>query len=787
MSVLQTKLRRELWQLRSQALAIALVVAGGVAVCLMALVNYGSLIATQQQYYQDYRFGDVFASLKRAPGHVERALAALPGVEEAATRIEGGAKLAVDGMNEPITARMMSLPEGGRSGVNALHLRAGRLPDPARDNEVAVLAGFAETHQLVPGSSLEAVINGRWQVLRVVGVVESPEFVYLIPPGSLLPDYQRYGVLWLSRRAMAAAMDMTGAFNSVALRLDGSLSPQQVIEAVDRLLARYGSTGAYARADHPSHRFLTDELNQLKTMAVVFPVIFLSVAMFLLHVVVSRLIATQRDLIAVLKAFGYNNRTIAWHYGQLVLVIATLGVAIGCALGIWLGRGMGELYMEFYRFPSLLFRLDPRWVMAIAALVLAVTWLGSWRTIARAARLPPAEAMRPPVPERFQLGFVDRLLKLVRLSQPSRMILRQLSRHPGRTLLAVLGVAMATAVVMVGNFQFDSVTTMVHSQFSLAQRQDVTLSLTDPVNQAAINSLVRQPGIRYAEGRRSVAVELIHGHRRWRTALSGLPEAARLQRVLDRRSQPVSVPPGGVLLTDFLATKLAVETGDVLEVAVLDGRGRQLAVTVAGITSEYLGVGAYMALPAMNRLLGEGPVVDQVLLTLDPERAEDSYRLFRTMPGVMATNLRQAALDSFNDTLGKTFLTFTFFNGVLGSIIAFGVIYNTLRISLSEKSRELASLRVLGYGLGDVSHILLGELAVIILLGIPLGWLLGSGLALAMVTALQTELYRIPLVISSRTLALAALVVFLSALTSGWVAWRRLRRLDLVSALKTRE
>ena len=784
---LQTKLLRELWHLKGQVLAIALVIGGGVAVCLMSLVNYSSLNVTRGDYYAEHRFADVFASLKRAPNHVQQQVARIPGVYNVGARVEGAAKLDIAGFGEPVSARLISLPDTGMPDVNRLFLRLGRLPESGRSNEVVVIGSFADAHGLVPGDTLSAIINGRRQQMTVVGVAESPEFVYIIPPGAMLPDYERYGVLWLPRKALAAALDMRGAFNSLVLQTEENAPVAGVIDQLDRILARYGGTGAYGRSEQFSHRFLNDELNQLKTMATVFPLIFMSVAMFLLNVVISRLISTQRDIIAVLKAFGYSNRQVGWHYSQMVLVIAGIGLLLGTGAGLWLGRALGELYMEFYRFPSLLFSINTWWLILLAVITLLVAWLGGWRAIRAAATLPPAEAMQPEGPGRFKVGTLERALRGLRFSQPSRMIFRQFLRRPTRTLLSVIGVAMSAAIVMVGNFQFDSVGLMVHTQFARVQQQDISVSFVDPVNQAALYGLARQPGVLYAEGRRLVSARLVNGHREWRTALTGIPGDASVQFVIDQNLNSVPLPPAGLLLTDFLAAELGVKPGDTLTIEVLEGDRRRLEIPVAGVTSEFLGVGAYMSLSALNRSLGDGALINQALLNIEDEKAPGLYRQLRETPGVLGIGVRQAMLDSFFDTLARNFLTFTLVNSVLGGIIAFGVIYNTIRISLAEKGRELASLRVLGYTHNEVSHILLGELALLLILGVPLGWVIGHGLGELIVAAMQTELYRVPLLITPQTLGISAAVVVVSALGSGFIAWWRLRGLDLVAVLKTRE
>lgn len=786
-SVLGTKLRRELWRMRGQVLAIALVIAGGVAVCVMSLVAYSSLNATRELYYQQNQFAEVFAPLKRAPRQALHRVSEIPGVVRLSARVEAAAKLELPGFTEPVSARVLSVPESGQPEVNRLFVRQGRLPAPGRNAETAIVGAFAEAHGLRPGDRFSVIINGRKQTLIITGIVESPEFIYVLPPGGMLPDFKRFGVLWLSQESLSAAMDMRGAFNSVVVRVQPGYPLASVIHDLDRELDRYGATGAFSRRDQFSHRFLSDDLDQLKIMATVFPLIFMSVAMFLLHVVISRLVNTQRDIIAVLKAFGYSNRQIAWHYSQLVLSIAALGLAMGLVAGIWLGRGLGELYMEFYRLPGLLFRLNPAWLALLILVTAFVAWLGGWRAIRQAAALPPAEAMRPEGPARFRMVGAERWLSGLRLSPPSRMIIRQMARRPLRALLSMVGIAMATAIVMVGNFQFDSVSLMVQTEFARVQQQDLTATLVEPVNAAALFGLQRQPGIRYAEGRRSVAVRLVNGHRDRRSVLHGMPAEARLQFVVDQNLQSVTLPQDGLLLTDFLATELGVSPGEYLRVEMLEGDRRTFSVPVAGVTSEFLGVGAYMRLPALNRALGEGPVINQILLSVDPASNDEVYQSLREAPRVLGIGIRQAMLDSFYDTLARTFLTFTFFNSLLGAIIAFGVIYNTIRIALAEKGRELASLRVMGYTHNEIAHILFGDMAVMLVVGIVGGWLFGQGLAWMIITAMQTELYRVPLTITAHTLGISATVVFVSAIVSGGVAWWRLRHLDLVAVLKTRE
>ncbi len=799
MRALDIKLWRELWHLRGQAAAIALVIVGGVAVCIMSLSTLDTLVQTRDSYYRDYRLGDLFVSLKRAPNHLQQQIEQLPGVAEVETRVVAAVSLQLTGSDEPATGLLTSIPDHSDARLNRLYIRSGRLADGRRDNELVVSDAFAEANKLQINDTVVAVINGKHKRLTIVGIALSPEYIYEIAPGAIVPDYKRYGVMWMARTPLSTAYDMEGAFNDLVLKLQPGASGDDMIDRLDALLKRYGGRGAYDRDDQLSNRFLHEEFVQLRNMAVMFPVIFLSVAAFLLNVVVSRLISTERQQIAVLKAFGYRNAAVGWHYAQLVLLITGFGILGGYALGIWLARGLSELYMDYYRFPFLLYQFSPLVFIAVAAITVSVAMLATLRAVRAAASLPPAQAMREQSPENFRLFWLERAGLLRILSPSGRMILRHMARRPLKTLSSICGLACACGIMMVGNFQMDAIDTMVYMQFSVAQRDDVKVSFTEPVSSAALYSLKSLPGVAYVEGVREVPVQLRYQHRSYRTSLQGIARDAQLQKVLDADLQPVGLPESGLLLPERLASILGAKPGDMLTVEVLEGDRQSYQVPLKAMTKQFLGVSAYMDLQALNRLMNEGESLSSALIKLGPFESMDSsqgfdaqqastvYRRLREMPAVAGISVRQSLIDSFYETLAKSMLTFTFINTLLGGVIAFGVVYNTVRIMLSERGRELASLRVLGYSHNEVAYILLGELALLTLLAIPLGFLLGAYLSRLMVDQMQTDLYRVPLVLEPDTFAMSALVVLVAALISGLMMWHRLGKLDLVEVLKTRE
>ncbi len=788
MRALDLKLLRDLWHMRGMAMAISLVLVGGISTFVMSRVTYESLKVTQSRYYADQRFADVFAGLVRAPESVAERFVELPGVNQVETRVVAPVNLEVEGFPDPVTGRILSLPEFGAPLLNVPFLRRGRLPTPAADDEVALSEDFADAHGLQPGDRIVAVIKGHRKRLDIVGIALSPEFMYAIPPGAIFPDYERYGILWMNRKALATAFDMDGAFNDVTFSLQRGASERDVIDRVDLVLARYGGLGAYGREDQFSHRFITEELRGLETMATIFPVIFLGVAAFLLNVVITRLVATEREQIGTLKAFGYSTLQIGMHYLKLVLAITAVGLLAGGALGLWFAQGLSGIYQVFYSFPYLHFQLDPLILLQAVLVTVVAALAGTIVAVRRAAALPPAEGMRPEPPPVYRATFMEQLGLQQRLAEPSRMIVRHLARQPLKAGLTMLGIAAACGILMMTNFQRDAIGWMVGVQYTLGSREDLTVIFTDPTPRRALYSIKSLDGVQHAEGFRAVSARLVHGHRSYRTAIDGIEPGGELHRVLDAALAPVPIPPEGVLLTEYLANEiLRIAPGELLTIEVLEGHRPVLQVPVVGTTREYLGVNAYMSRAGLNRLMREGPAISGARLAVDAQRQADIFRELRGMPRVAGTIVRDTAIEQFDEMMEETILYFSFITALLGAFIAFGVVYNSARIALSERSRELASLRVLGFTRGEVAYILLGEIALLTLLAIPLGFLFGGALSGYLALAFSSDLYRIPLIIAPSTYALAAAVVLVSFGVSGALIWRKLARLDLIEVLKTRE
>ncbi|TJY63015.1 ABC transporter permease [Sinimarinibacterium sp. CAU 1509] len=781
MSVLTHKLVRDLWRLRGQALAIALVVASGVTTFVIAHSTMRSLSLTQREFYRDSRFADAFASLTRAPRALEMQMAQIDGVDIVETRASGSALIDLAGFDEPVAAQILSLPNP-HGGLNRLYLRAGRLPES--DREVAVNEAFAEAHQLRPGDRFDLTLRGVQRRVTVTGIALSAEFVYLIRPGDIFPDYKRYGVLWMARKPLEAAEGLDGAFNDVLLRLQPGADVPAVINALDRLLAPYGSAGAIDRSDQLSHRYLSDEIHQWEVQATVLPGIFLGVAAFLLNVVMMRLLKQERSQVAVLKAFGYSASEIAMHYLMLAGVIVLLGSVFGVGVGGWLGAGMSRVYQEFFRYPYLHYVLDLDVAVSGVLVSALAALLGAALAVLRAARLPPAQGMRPEAPPRYRITVFETSRIRRWLSPGARMVVRNLLRQPIKASLTVLGIAFSAAILVVGGLMKDSIDVLLDVQFRQAMRADLTLSFDDVKHERVRHLLAAMPGVHRVEVTRAVPVRLRSGHRSERSAIQGFEPDARLYRLLDSDGNPVPIPRDGLLLTAILAQKLGVAAGDTVEVEVLTGERQIRYVPVVGVTHELIGSGGYMDRSALNRLLNEGDVVTGAFLGVEHSQLPALFTQIKRTPHIVGLMNREVAIRSFTETMAGNILIFAAVMLVLASTIAVGVVYNSMRVTFSERARELASLRVLGYTRTETGVVLLGEIVTLTLIAIPLGWAIGWLLCSLMVAELASDLYRIPLVLAPQTYAYAALVILVTTLLSSLLMTRSIKRLDLVSALK---
>jgi putative ABC transport system permease protein len=787
MKTLNKKLLRDLWKIRGQAFAIALVMGSGVAVMVMSLSSLESLKETAAAYYDRYRFGHVFVGLERAPKHVVNRINQIQGVQTVETRISKFVTLSIVNFEEPIIGQINSLPDRGSALLNLIALRKGRLVAPGSTEEVVISENFAHAHKLNLGDYFSVILNGNKRKLRIVGLGLSPEFVYSIGPGALMPDDKRYGILWMSYEALAAAFDLESSFNHVSIALLRNTNPKDVISKLDSLLENYGGIGAITRQDQISNWFLENELKQLRSMAETLPVIFILIAAFLTQMVLTRLISIERSEIGLLKAFGYSGLRVGLHYFFMVIIISCVGILLGSAVGLWLGKINTELYAAFFKFPFLIFRPSMSTFALSAIITLIAVLIGTSRAVQKAISLPPAEAMRPPAPPIFKKHINKENKVFSKLDQPSRIILRQVGRWPLRSLLTSLGIAMSVAVLVMSFQWSDSIQSIINTYFYDAQRQDLTIVLAETENNSVIHDVKHLPGVLHAEPARMINAEFHSGHRFHRGSINGVPENATLSPLYDNHRGLIVIPKGGIVLASALANKLEVKLGDSILIKLLEGRRPEVSLPITDVIDTYIGMPAYIALESLNRIMKEPNQVEIVNILIDENLQKKLFRELKETPKVSSVMVKEGAIRTFENTMAETIFIFISFFTMFACALAFGLVYNSTRIALSERGRELATLRVLGFSNIEISYILLGEMALFVLVSLPLGCLIGYGLAWLIVKLMENELYRIPIIIFPDSYGISMSIIIIAAIISAMIVQSKIRRLNLLEVLKTRE
>ena len=773
--------------MRGQAFAIALVLAAATATFVLSVGVHRSLSATRDAYYARNHFADVFATMTRAPRAVVAQIAAIPGVQRAEGNVVQYATLDFPARNEPVRALVNSVDEFGRSHLNAITLRKGILPRPAHTGDVVVDESFAKANSLDLGDRVTAQIQGRQLVLEIVGIGLAPNYIYALAPGDLVPDERRFGIFWMGRKALEAATDRREAINTLSLTLGRGASRPEVIRKVDTILAPYGGTGAYGRNDHLPHAFLDCELKQLGAMTRVIPPIFLLVSVFLVYIVLGRLIHTEREQIGLLKAFGYSNFAIAWHYLKFALVVAAVAIAMGSLAGIWMGRSMTRLYAQYYRFPFLEYKLSPQVFVGAATLAAGAAALGALGGVRSAVELNPAVAMAPPPPPVYRAGLVEQVGRSAGFSATGNMIMRHIARWPSRSAITVLGVALSMGLLFATLQFIDASQAMLDQFFARAQQQDLTITFTEPRNEDVLHALAQIPGVIRVEAARAIPVILRLGNYSERTAIESTDPGARLTVRIDSHGREVSLPPAGLMLSRQLADQLKARIGDPIKVEILGGYRTRTVQPLVRIVDEIVGARAYASHATVERIARDASPVGTALLRIDPAARSRILEKLKQMPVILGATERSAALAKFTEVIDSNILTMVGFYIAFASAIVVGVVYNSARILFSERAHELATLRVLGYQESEVAIVLLGEVALLVVLALPLGCAIGYGLAQLMIAMFSSDLFRLPYAATRESYGLSALVVLVAALVTAALVARRVMKLDMIRVLKARE
>ena len=782
---------RDLWQRKGSLGALVLIGAVGLTFLICMVSVYQDLVRSRDSFYRDYRLPDFTIALKRAPDRLAKLAQQYPNVVEAEGRIKMSGRVSIEGFDDPISATVQSVPHPRATHFNELLIKSGTWFTGDGRRQVIVNEAFAEAHGLLPGDELTLVLMGQQQTFRIVARALSPEYVYVVPTGgSLAPDSKRSAVLFLPQRELAQAADLDGAFNELVGKLkDPSRGPMRAsLTQLEELLEPYGVTTATPYWDAPSVQFLQSDIDGLRVSATVMPSICLVVVALVLNIVMGRLVAQQRVIIGTLKALGYNTFQIVLHYTGFGITVGLGSSLVGVWAGSWLQGVMLEIYRAVYNLPIERPGFYPEIAGSAVVIGMLFAVLGTVFGVRRAARLEPAEAMRPPPPEKGGKIFLERLpFVWALLSFRWRLVLRTIFRNPYRTSVTLGAAIVATAVMVESLSMAGAIDHLMYNEFVATARQDLTVQLREPAGKESRRELELLPGVTAVEAQLNVPCEISRGPRRRLISASGLETSDGLKKILDAEGQIIPVPSTGIVLSDKLARILGVKVGDVVVLKALIANRGETEVPVAGIANTYLGLGAYAHIEYLSRLVGEPWSANTYLLQVSPPHADALIEALQERPLVQSSDWRLTSLQNMKQVMdqgmGFMLTVIVLFSGGL----AFGSVLNTALVSLSEREREVGTLRVLGYTPPQILLIFAGESILVNLVGLFFGWFAGIGLARWIVVAYDTEIFRFPAVTPPSAIYWSSFTLIFFLLLAQLLVYRFLTSMPWLDVLKIRE
>lgn len=790
--VLLKKLWRDLYARKGSFLSLVMILTIGLGIYVgMGSVWY-DLDGARARYYRQQRLADFWIDMKRMPeGQLYRA-ATVPNVQAVRGRVHVGALLDVDGPDELFSGTVISMPAQRRPVLNDVLLRSGMWFSSPDAEEAILNDSFAEANGIQTGDRIKVLLMDQEHEVLVVGTAMSPEFVYLLPPGgALAPDPARFGVVYMPERFLQDAADLRGAYNEIIGRVhnDDKTEVDNALALIGDRLDAYGVVNSTPKEHQASYRFLADELRGLRVMAFLVPGLFITVAAMILNVLLSRVIAQQRVIVGTLRALGYTRGQIMTHFVGFGLSVGVLGGLFGLALGQWMQGGMVRLYKQFFALPNLEQHFYPGVNISAWLAVLVFALLGTMLAVRKAARLEPAEAMRPPPPEKGgrmpleHIGFIWQLL-----SFRWKMISRAIYRNPLRSTAGILATAISTALICSTIAMQDSIDFMMEFQFREVAHQDVTISFRDPEGFRALREVQDFPGVSSVEPQLGIACDFQHGPHRRRSGITALPQNPRLYTPLDSNKNSIPIPDRGIILSEALAKILHAEVGSVLNVRPLIGERKQVEAPVVAVVPTYMGLDAYAGIDYISGLIGEDLVVNTVQTRFYGGAPRQPFnREVRQLRTVIGTDDRERAFRQLDETFGETNQIMVSITILFAGLIAFGSVFNAALVSLSEREREVGTFRVLGYTPLQITAIFAGETFVLNVIGIGLGMVFGIGLVHLFSLAYSSELFRLPVVLDPSAFLVSGLLMISFTSFSQLIVYRMIRRFPWLTVLKVKE
>lgn len=787
MGVLFRKLIRDIKEAKGQFISILIVVTIGVMFYSGINSTFRNLMNASTKYYSDYRFGDIWVDFYKAPESVMDRINALPYVKMSTGRIVMNAGINIS--DENATVRFITLPDVKEDIVNDINLKSGRYFSREEANQCLVEEEFFKAHNLKLGDYIYPVVNGNEVKIKVIGTVKSPEFVYTLKDNSeLMPDSKKFGIIYVKSSFGQSIFGFESSINNASILLQNGVELEDAKDDIERHLKNYGVTDIIDKDDQISNSMLSTEMEGLESMGSAFPIVFFIVAAVIIYIMMGRMVENQRTQIGILKALGFTDMQVLFHYLSYSIFIAVTGSILGSIFGMYLGAGLTKLENMYFHLPLTEMRIYPDLVLPASLLTLIFCLLAGYNSCKTVFKIMPSEAMKPKSPAIGKKILVERVKYLwSNIDNTWKIILRNIFRHKRRALLTSTGVIFSTALLVFALGMNDSVDFTIEQQYQNIQDYDIKVSFSKLLSLDELNSIKNIPGVTKMEPVLETGIEIQNGWRKKDVALTAVVNNPEMYRVVDKSGNSVNLPDHGIVVPEKLANILGIKLNDTVFLKpFLPGKEKK-EVEVKGIAAQYIGLSAYSSMDNINNIMGEGKIANSAVLRLENPSFEGEVKdKLKDMGAVSSVQSKSDALNALLQNLGSM----TSSIGVmilLAAILSIAVVYNTTTINIFERQREIATLKVLGFKDNEIKKLVFYENYIITTLGLILGLPCGSWLGNYLMTTMTTDFYSMPFITKLWTYVLAAVLTFVFTVMANMILMKKIKSISIVEVLKSRE
>ena len=833
MSKLHLKLLRDLRSSPFMFAGIVLLLLVGIALFVASYSLYLNLEQSYATSYRRLRLADFTVPVQSAPAQVVTRLRRLPGVREVEGRTIREVEIRLPTQRgRKVTGRILSLPESGWPRVNSLKLAAGAAPGTGLQRELLLEAGFAEYHGYRPGDTLNLVVQDDPLGFRIVGIVQSPEYIFVVRGREApYPSESTFAVVWIREGVVDELFGTAGAVNDIGVTMAPGGNRRSAVRLAERLLEPYGAETAVPQEEQPSVELLRLDLLGLQNLAIFFPLLFLTIASLSAYNTLGRMVHEQQGQIGFLRAVGFSKATVGLHYLLYAVAMGVLGGGLGAGLGYYLGILITRFYTTQIQVPY--YDVSPRWIVLVVgfALAVVVAVAASLSPALSAARMTPAEAISTQGPTGGRAPLIESWLPVLRrLPLQDRLPLRNFLRNPRRSFATVAGVASAAMLLLVATGLLDSSVAAIEFYFKSSVHYDILATYLEPQPQFSLERLRRSPGVRRVEPLLAMPARLTKSDQQQTILVYGIEPDSRLFLLYDQRERPVAVPPDGLLIPESTARKLNLWEGALVRLGLPEQsvpatadfspavtppvpflpvpeawqpRIRELLtapglasikldldrlIRVSGVSYQPVGITAYASIDQLRewyRAPLELPpkAINALALTADAANLSAIEQRLHDLDGIASVSVISTIRREIDTALEQAQV---FFNIMLAFSMALAgiIIFNATLMNVIERTREISTLRTLGLSVGAAVRMIWVENLLAYVVGLLVGVPVGTWLAGLFILAYESESFNMRLVIFPHTYVITVLSILATMALAQLPGTRFIRRLDLAKATK---